>query len=175
MASVLAFAGQISERDAGYCAAAIAKAGFCDDTCKALEAGCGISVAQATNKRDWGGQACDSDEVMDGECELCTQPLWCYDPGSTFGFRGAARTGPQSLARHESNTSHRGWSFAHRYDHGRQPLVDEIRPERRRPLLRQPAVQVQAVAEASLQGGARARARTRHTAVRRHMVALSTL
>ena len=125
-----ASAGRISERDSGYCAEAIAKAGFCDDTCKALEAGCGISVAQATNKKDWGALACNSDEVMDGDCALCKEPLWCYDPGSTFGFRGAALTQlPLALTAEVEHGSLWIVVYAHRYDHGRQPLVDEIWPE----------------------------------------------
>ena len=37
---------------------------------------------------DWGSQGCGRSEVESGQCRLCTEPLWCNDPGSSFGFAG---------------------------------------------------------------------------------------
>ena len=84
--------------DSGYCGGPCGN----DAHCKQLAAGCGASVDAIAGHAnggdgngnvgrrsvDWGSQGCGRSEVESGQCRLCTEPLWCNDPGSSFGFAG---------------------------------------------------------------------------------------
>lgn len=78
--------------DSGYCHAPC-NAGDAEGQtkCKQLAAGCGVSVFDATT--NWGWDRCSERQVLDGDCDLCEEPLWCDDP-SDFGFAGSVN-GPE--------------------------------------------------------------------------------
>ena len=88
--------------DSGYCG------GPCEQgeggaNCRKLAAGCGASVADISGRANggdgdenvgrrgggWGDRGCDKWEIEEGECDLCREPLWCDDPGSSFGYEGS--------------------------------------------------------------------------------------
>ena len=74
------------KQDAGYCGV---PCGYNDANCKALAAGCGVSVVDAS--QNWGGQQFEWD-IAHGQCNLCREPLWCNAEGSSsFGFNGAVQ------------------------------------------------------------------------------------
>ena len=89
------------DTDSGYCGAPC-EDGAAGATCRQLAAGCGASthdIAGAANGGDgndrvgerssnWGDQSCDRWTILSGQCNLCTQPLWCNDPGNSFGYGG---------------------------------------------------------------------------------------
>lgn len=51
--------------------------------------GCGASVPDVAFM--WGDQHCEEWAIRNGQCELCTRPLWCND-SSNFGFRGSVNS-----------------------------------------------------------------------------------
>ena len=78
-----------------------------DTVCKQLAAGCsanlfdiagqanggnGQGIVGRPGGTNWGEQSCSEDDVRDGECNLCKQPLWCDDPGSSTGYKGRINT-----------------------------------------------------------------------------------
>ena len=90
----------------GYCSFD-APGGKCmDDTCKALAAGCGVSLYDLGNQAnglgggqwgrpgntDWGDQACNQQDVQSGNCGVCRSPMWCDDENTTLGNWGSIRT-----------------------------------------------------------------------------------
>ena len=91
--------------DSGYCGGPCGE-GEGGATCRQLAAGCGASVADIAGRAnggdgdgnvgrrggDWGDQSCDKREIEQGQCGLCTQPLWCDDPGNSFGYGGSINT-----------------------------------------------------------------------------------
>ena len=86
---------------AGPCAA-----GQSGATCRQLAAGCGANLHDIAGKANggdgnpivgepsdsWGDQTCGQWEIESGRCNLCTQPLWCDDPGNPFGYGGRINT-----------------------------------------------------------------------------------
>ena len=63
----------------GYCGVAATNVGCPrdDTTCRALAAGCGVSLYDV-NDRD-GDEHCDEWDVREGSCNACRQPAWCDD------------------------------------------------------------------------------------------------
>jgi len=79
-------------KDSGYCGLPCAAG---DKKCRQLAVGCGVSVFDATNfmgYNTWGPQTCSQEQIASGQCDLCTQPMWCDDPSSSFGWEGVIRT-----------------------------------------------------------------------------------
>jgi len=74
--------------DAGYCGTPCQPY---DTNCKRLAAGCGASVFDVSH--NWGTQRCNEHQIRSGQCDLCKQPLWCDDPGNSFGFGGGVKEG----------------------------------------------------------------------------------
>lgn len=90
----------------GYCS--FKADGSCaDDTCRALAAGCGVSLydlAGEANCADgsqwcgrpgvtqWGENACGETSVLTGQCDACKTPFWCDDNETSFGSWGSIRT-----------------------------------------------------------------------------------
>ena len=51
--------------------------------------GCGVSVFDVS--ANWGDRQCDEYTIRSGQCGLCKEPLWCDDPGNSFGFGGGIK------------------------------------------------------------------------------------
>lgn len=95
----------------GYCA--FGSDGSCvDDNCRALAAGCGVSLFDLAGESnckndgangfwaicgregvtDWGNQACSENDVRSGNCDVCRSPMWCDDSETSLGNWGSVRT-----------------------------------------------------------------------------------
>jgi len=97
--------GKISTTDSGYC-----NGGHCADdeeTCKQLAAGCGVSTWAASDEGQWG--QCTEESIGTGQCNMCTQPLWCDDGDNTFGYGSAIKTGQQWWDRFGYNDGGDNW------------------------------------------------------------------